>query len=570
MKRLFSFLRPALPFLSWFPMSRQTLRADLTAGASVAVVLIPQAMAYAQLAGVPPHYGLYAALVPAIVGALFGSCPQLNTGPVAMSSLPSYAVLTDLNIAPCPSPAFTTLAIILAGLTGMILLAVGVFKLTVVVNFISHPAVTGFTNAGAIIIALTQLGKLLGVTQPRTGFYLHDVASTLAHLHHCHLPTVLFGITSMLGLLLLKRVKPHWPGVLIIVVLAILASWLTGFGARWGGDIVGDVPRGLPPLSVPRASWELLVRLLPGAAVVALIGFMETAAVCKTITTHTRQRLNLRQEVIAQGLAKIAGFFFSCFTTSGSLSRSALNWYSGARTGFSSVVAAAAVALTLLFLTPLLHHLPNAVLAAIIIVAVFQLISLRAMRRIWQADRLDGITAWVTFAACLLLAPKIAEGILAGVVLALGVHLYRTMHPHVALLAPHPDGTYRDGDRHALPFLDDIILLRFEGRLCFANAEHFELSLLDALNRFPRARTVVIAADGINAIDASGEEKLRDIFFHLRESRITLAFAETKWRVLDVIERTGLLRLIGPENFFRTIDHAVATLRARHPAPPAP
>jgi len=556
-----------LPFLSWFPLSRASLRADLIAGASVAVVLIPQAMAYAQLAGVPPHLGLYAALVPTIVGALFGSCAQLNTGPVAMSSLLSYAVLTDLNIAPCPSPEFTTLAVILAGLTGMILLAVGVFKLTVVVNFISHPAITGFTNAGAIIIALTQLGKLLGVTQPRTGFYLHDVATTLAYLHHCHFPTFLFGISSLLGLLLIKRIKPQWPGVLIIVIVAILASWLTGYGTRWNGAIIGDIPRGFPPLSAPHASWELLVRLLPGAAVVALIGFMETAAVCKTIATHTRQRLNLRQEVIAQGLAKIAGFFFSCFTTSGSLSRSALNWYSGARTGFSSIVAAATVALTLLFLTPLLHHLPNAVLAAIIIVAVSQLINFRAMRRIWQADRLDGITAWLTFAACLLLAPKIAEGILAGVVLALGVHLYRIMRPHVALLAPHPDGTYRDGDRHALPFFDDIIILRFEGRLCFANAEHFELSLLDALNRFPRARAVVIAADGINTIDASGEEKLRDIFFHLRDSGITLAFAETKWRVLDVIERTGLHHLIGPKNFFRTIDQALASLRPHHPAP---
>lgn len=549
-------------------MSRATLRADLFAGASVAVVLIPQAMAYAQLAGVPPHYGLYAALIPTIVGALFGSCPQLSTGPVAMSSLLSYAVLTDLNIAPCPSPEFTTLAIILGGLTGLILLAVGVFKLTVVINFISHPAITGFTNAAAIIIALTQLGKLLGITQPRTGFYLHDVAVTFAQLHHSHVPTVLFGVASLLALILLKRLRPLWPGVLIVVVVAIIISWLTGFDRRFGGAIVGDIPRGFPPLAAPHASWELLVRLLPGAAVVALIGFMETAAVSKTIAAHTRQRLNLRQEVIAQGLAKIAGYFSSSFTTSGSLSRSALNWYAGARTGLSSLVAAAAVALTLLFLTPLLYHLPNAVLAAIIIVAVSQLINFRAMRRIWQADRLDGITAWVTFAACLILAPKIAEGILAGIVLALGVHLYRMMRPHVAILAPHPDGTYRDGDRHNLSFFDDIIPLRFEGRLCFANAEHFELSLLDALSRFPRARAVLIVADGINAIDASGEEKLREIFFHLRESGIALAFAETKWRVLEVMERTGLCRLIGPENFFRTVDQAIATLRARCTPPP--
>ncbi|MCX7847025.1 MAG: sulfate permease [bacterium] len=570
MSRLFTSLRSFLPFLGWFPLSRASLRADLFAGLSVAVVLIPQALAYAQLAGLPPHFGLYAALVPTIVGALFGSCPQLSTGPVAMSSLLSYAVLTDLNLAPCPSEQFNNLAVILAGLAGLILLAVGVFKLTIVINFISHPAIMGFTNAGAIIIALSQLGKLVGIDQPRTGFYLHDVLSTLARLHHSHLPTLAFGLLSLTTLLILKQLCPRCPGVLIVVVVATLISSLCGFNTRWHGDIVGHIPPGFPPISLPKVSWELVVRLFPGAATVALIGFMETAAVCKSISAHTRQRLHLRQEVIAQGLAKLAGFFTSSYTTSGSLSRSALNWYCGAKTGLSSLIAAATVALTLLFLTPLLYHLPIAVLAAIIIVAVLQLLNLPAMHRIWQADPLDGVTAWVTFAACLLLAPKIAEGILVGIVLALGFHLYRIMRPNVAILAPHPDGTYRDGDRHRLPFLDDIIPLRFEGRLCFANAEHFELSLLDALSRFPRARAVIVVADGINAIDASGEEKLREIFFHLRETGILLTVAEAKWRVLDVLTRTGLYHLIGPDNFFRSVDQAVSALRARLAPPPSP
>lgn len=683
--------RRLLPFLAWFPLSRDSLRADALAGVTVALILIPQSMAYAQLAGMPAYYGLYAAFLPVIVGALWGSSYQLSTGPVAMVSL-----LTGATLAQFASPGsdqFIAYAILLAFMVGITQLAIGAFKLGAIVNFLSHPVVVGFTNAAAIIIALSQVNRMLGVPIPRSDVFFHDVWVVLQQVGETHLPTLMMGLSALVLLVLLRKYRPQWPGVLITVVVTTAASWTIQFernvhaevsqfedpavrnvidfvagtanrlaelnaeieaksgelqrlekesagesprqlmlnadieilrldlktierehrlrvrelrrfvfervapsagGApryhlvgtyespekepyHWritragpaglelsgGGEVVGAIPSGLPRLSWPRFDWGVLVTLLASALVITLVGFMEAISIAKAIATRTRQRIDPNQELIGQGLANIAGSLAQSFPVSGSFSRSAVNVSAGAVTGLSSVFTGALVLLTLLLFTPLLYHLPQAVLAAIIVMAVANLVNFRAIRHAWQAQRHDGIAAVVTFVATLGFAPHLDTGILVGAGLAVVLFLYRTMRPRVVVLGRHPDGTLRDARLHGLPTSEHIIAIRFDGSLYFANVPYFEETVLHETARSPRAKHLLVVGDGINEIDGSGEEAIREMTERLRESGITMIFSGLKMQVLEVMERTGLYQRIGKENFFRTDDAALAAIYQR-------
>lgn len=544
-----------------FPATRRDLWADILAGLSVAMILVPQSMAYAQLAGLAPVYGLYAACVPLFVAALFGSCPQLSTGPVAMTSLLVFSVLADsANGGPGAVP-YEQKAFLLAFLTGVILLLIALFRLDAVVNFVSHPVMTGFTNAGALIIILSQLNSALGLSIRHTHFFLLDVARLGLDWSRIHYPSLVFALLAMLIIVLFRRLNPRLPGVLLAVVLTSLLSSLTRFSDVLGGQVVGFIPRGLPPVTWPLAYWRYIPDLLPGAVVVAVIGFMEVMAITRVVAIKTRCKNDLRRELVGQGLARVAGSFTGAYPVSGSLSRTALNLFAGARTRFSSIVAGLAALLTLLCLTPLLAPLPSPVLAAIIMTAVFPLFRFDAMRRVWLANRQDGIAAWVTFGATLLLAPRIVDGILIGASLAVALFLYRTMRPHAAILARHPDGTYRDARKHNLDHDKEVLVLRFEGRLYFANVEAFEEAVTEALASHPAAKAILIVGDGINEIDASGEEMLRQLVSDLRDNGVQVGFAEFKWKVMEVLERTGLAALIGPAFFFRTIEAGYRSLK---------
>ncbi|MGQ0751192.1 MAG: SulP family inorganic anion transporter [Betaproteobacteria bacterium] len=679
------------PFRAWFPMTRETLRADAVAGMTVALILIPQSMAYAQLAGMPAYYGLYAAFLPVMVGALWGSSNQLSTGPVAMVSL-----LTGSTLAQFASPGteqFITYAILLAFMAGLMQLVIGAFRLGAVINFLSHPVVVGFTNAAAIIIALSQINKMLGVPIGRSEHFLLDVWTVLQQIGEVHIPTLGMGLSALALIVLLRRFRPAWPGVLITVVLCTLVSWAIQFernvtagahqfedvevrnvidyvagtarrfeelnaeieaklrdlklleknlgevhprivvltadieilrldartierehrlrmrelrrfvfermpgrdgepdrfylvgtrphaekdGRHWritratsdglelagGGEVVGRVPSGLPALSWPKFNWDLLVTLLPSALVITLVGFMETISVAKAMATRTRQRIDPDQELIGQGLANIAGSLSSSFPVSGSFSRSAVNLGAGAVTGFSSVVAGVLVVVTLLLLTPLLYHLPQAVLAAVIMAAVGSLINFRAIRHAWSAQRHDGIAAVVAFVATLGFAPHLDTGILVGGALAIVLFLYRTMRPRIAVLSRHPDGTLRDARLHGLPTSDHIIVIRFDGSLYFANVPYFEEALLQEAARSPRARYILIVADGINEIDGSGVEAIRHMVDRLKSAGVAMVFSGLKMQVLQVMEKTGLHALIGVQNFFRTEEAALDAIYRR-------
>ena len=677
-------LERIFPFLRWFPMSLASARADVMAGIAVAMVLVPQSMAYAQLAGMPPVYGLYASFLPVIVAALWGSSNQLATGPVAVVSLLTAAAL--MPYAAMGSEEFIAMAIALALLVGLIQLGLGVMRMGALVSFISHPVIVGFTNAAAIIIALSQLNKLIGVPLDSNNAFLVNIFNMLLQIPQAHLPTVVMGAGAIVLMWALKRFAPKLPGVLIAVVLATVISWAIGYerqeevlldniaddhvvevlqtlrsteqradeiearvrekraelqtltgsaaaelrfnkdllaiegeevreharqlrsdlrsvtlhqvegdgehfhtqatlpadartaGPVWrvgplgedgqltldgGGRVVGNIPEGLPSLSIPQLGWSTITSLITAAFVIALVGFTEAIAIAKAMAVKTGQRLDPNRELIGQGLANIVGSTSQGFPVSGSFSRSAVNIGSGAITGLSSVVTGLIVVLVLLFFTPLLYHLPEAVLAAIIMMAVIGLVNIKAVRHAWDAQRHDGIAVIVTFVATLAVAPNLDIGILIGAGLAIGLFLWRSMKPRVSELARFEDGTLRDAQLYGLETNQEACIIRYDGRLYFANVSYFEDAVLDMVARHPDARYVVIVGKGINEMDASGEEAVRNLAKRLAERDITLVFAGVKAQVLEVMERTHLIEVLGEENVFRSTNAAIEEVNKR-------
>jgi SulP family sulfate permease len=543
--------RRFLPFLRWFPMTGDTIRADLIAGITVALVLIPQSMAYAQLAGLPAYFGLYAAFLPVLIAALWGSSSQLGTGPVAVVSLLTATAVAQF-VPEIGSPEFISLAIMLAFLVGTFQLLLGVFRLGVIVNFLSHPVIVGFTNAAALIIAFSQLSKIFGVPMPRSEHFLVDVWGVIMQVGNTHLLTLLFGVTAFAIMWFLKKKYPKLPGVLIAVAATILVSWLIDFQEK-GGAIVGEIPEGLPSFAIPTFNMTIFWEMVVSAMVISLIGFMEAISIAKAMAAKTKERIDPNQELIGQGLANIAGSMTQAYPASGSFSRSAVNLNAGARTGMSSVYTAVIVMITLLFLTPLLFHLPKAVLAAVIMMAVFGLINFKAIKHAWQISKHDGMAAIVTFVATLGFAPHLERGILIGAGLAIVLYLYRTMRPRVAILGRYKDGTLRDVQVHPeLPTSDKIVVIRFDGSLYFANVSYFEDAILGAVSDKPNAKYVLVVSDGINQLDASGEEVLHHLNERLRENGIILVFSGLKRQILEVLRHSGLMATIGEENFHAT------------------
>lgn len=680
-----------LPFLRWFPLRGENVKADLIAGITVALVLIPQSMAYAQLAGLPAYYGLYAAFLPGIIAALWGSSAQLATGPVAVVSLLTASALAPL--AASGSSQFIALAILLALMVGIIQLALGVFKLGVVVNFLSHPVIVGFTNAAAIIIGLSQLNKLFGVSMGRSEHFIQDIWGVLQQAGDTHLPTLLMGVSAFAIMWGLKKFAPKLPGVLIAVTITTIVSWSIGFehnskgkveeimdaevktlandfsraeikidelnsklsaksaelkqhqkghegssqrtaalnyeieliklelkdtegenrklarslrkfifeqvpatdsqpaklylagqmpqgeksdGYRWrikkvskgelnlvgGGEVVGSIPAGLPQFDLPKFSWDMMVTLFSGALVISLVGFMEAISIAKAMAAKTKDRIDPNQELIGQGIANIVGSFSQAFPASGSFSRSAVNLNAGARTGMSNVFAGLIVLVTLLFLTPLLYHLPQAVLAAVIMIAVIGLVNFKAIKHAWHTHRHDGIASVVTFVATLAFAPHLDNGIMVGAGLAIILYLYRTMSPRVAILGRYHDGTLRDAKVNKLPVSEYIIAIRYDGSLYFANVPYFEDIILEAVSNSPRAKHLLIVSDGINQLDASGDEVIHHVVERLRSNGIRVVFSGLKKQVLDVMRHSGLFDYIGHENIFADEDKALDSIYA--------
>jgi len=544
------------PFLCWIGelKKRTTLQADLIAGITVALVLVPQSMAYAQLAGLPPYYGLYASFLPGIIAALFGSSRQLATGPVAVVSLMTASALEP--IAGGSPELYVAYAIMLAFMVGIFQMALGLLRLGVLVNFLSHPVVIGFTNAAAIIIGTSQLGKLFGVTVETADHTYVTVFNTIVEaLRSTHMETMLMAILSLGIMIVMKRFLSRVPNVLTAVVVTTLISWQIGYEAM-GGKVVGSIPEGLPALSLPTFDLHTMVQLLSVTIAIGIIGFMEAISIAKAMAARTRQRLDANQELVGQGLGNIVSSLSQGYAVSGSFSRSAVNINAGAITGFSAVVTGVVVGITLLFLTPLLYHLPQATLAAVIIMAVINLVKIDPIKYAWKVQRHDGVVAIITFALTLVWAPHLDKGIMAGVMLSLMLFLYRSMKPRVAALSRAPDGTLRDAEINKLETCRNIAVIRFDGSLYFANTGYFEDKVLERVALKPDLKFVIIDAEGINEIDATGEEMLHHLWEQLKEAGVDLLVARAKKQVWDVFRRTGLIEKVGADHFFALRTHA--------------
>jgi len=554
-------LRRFFPFLDWFPPRAENVKADLVAGITCALLAIPQSLAYAQLAGVPTYYGLYAALIPALIGVMFGSSGLLSTGPVAMTSLLTAASISQL--APHGSEQYYAYVILLALVSGVFQVAFGMMRMGVLLNFLSYPVLMGFINAAAIIIGLSQLPAILGIPTAQTTHFLVDIWHVVVNMDSVHEISLIFGVTAISLLLAFKKLAPKLPGVLITVAILTTVSYLIGYETM-GGRIVGEIPRGLPDFSVPPLDWNSTIALLPAGFVIALISFMEAMSSSKVIALKTRTPWDENQELIGQGLAKIAAAFSQSMPVSGSFSRSALNLAAGARTGLSSVFSAAFVLLTLLFFTPLLHHLPKPVLAAIIVVALINLVDYKSIAKSWRARGDDGIAAVVTFVTTLAFAPNIQIGILTGIILSLALLLYRLMRPRVAVVGMHPDGTLRDAEYFQLEALHPKLgALRFDGSLFFVNVSYFEEAIIKLERSNPDLRYILVVGSGINGIDASGIEMLSNLVYRLKAGGITLGLSGVKRQVKEVMNRTGLTATIGADNIFPTDAAALGALLPR-------
>ena len=539
-----------LPFRCWIGELKkpEILRADLIAGITVALVLVPQSMAYAQLAGLPPYYGLYASFLPGIVAALFGSSRQLATGPVAVVSLLTASALEP--IAGANPELYIAYAVMLALMVGVFQIGLGLLRLGVLVNFLSHPVVVGFTNAAAIIIGTSQLGKLFGVSVEKAAHTYETVFNTLVEAYSStHSETLLMAVAALTIMIIMKRLIPRAPNVLAAVVVTTAASWLIGF-EQMGGAIVGKIPEGLPALAIPDLDFQTMGQLLSVTVAIALIGFMEAISIAKAMAASTRQRLDANQELVGQGLGNIFSSLSQGYAVSGSFSRSAVNISVGAKTGFSAVVTGAVVGITLLWLTPLLYHLPQATLAAVIIMAVINLVKIEPVKHAWKVQRHDAAVSIITFVLTIIWAPHLDKGIMVGVLLSLALFLYRTMAPRIAVLSRDPDGSLRDAEVRKLQTCRNISLIRFDGSLYFANTGYFEDKILERVALKPDLQFVIIDAEGINSIDSTGEEMLGMLIERLREAGVELIFARAKKQLWDTFDRTGLMEKLGRDHMF--------------------
>jgi len=550
-------LANVFPFLAWLSTYKKSwLRGDVSAGLTVGVMLIPQGIAYAMIAGLPPIYGLYTAMIPQIIYAFFGTSRQLAVGPSAMDSL---IVASGIGaIATVGSEHFIALAILLALLIGLIQLAFGIFKLGFIVNFLSKPVISGFTSAAAIIIGLNQLKHLFGVDMQRNNHIQNLIIDAINHLKYINWITFLIGFFSVLILVLLKRYFKKIPAALVVVILGIVVVKFFNLH-QYGVKIVGNIPEGLPQFKIPKFSLETIKELGPLALTLALIAFMEAISVAKAMESkHMNYKVKANKELIALGLGNIVGSLFQSYPSTGGVGRTAVNNQSGANTPFAAVISAIVVALTLLFLTPLFYYLPKAVLGAIILVAVFSLLDFKVPYQLWKYTKRDLFILNLTLLVTITVGIK--EGIITGVLFSLVMLIYKSTKPHVAILGNVPNSyLYRNVKRFdQLIVLKDVLIIRFDAQLHFANTTYFKDTIYrEAYKKGNDLKIIVIDGESLNNLDSSGVYALEEILKYFKEKNIELYFTGLKGPVRDTIYKSNIIKNIGQEHCFMSIQEAV-------------
>ncbi|UCZ53565.1 sulfate permease [Bacillus shivajii] len=550
---------------SWFPLLdtlskhydlRKDLRGDLNAGLIVAIMLIPQGMAYAMLAGLPPVIGLYASTIPLIIYALFGTSRQLAVGPVAMVSLLVFTGVSGL--AEPGTDEYISYVLLLALLVGVIQLLLGVFKLGAITKFISHAVISGFTSAAAIIIGFSQLKHLLGVDLGNSKNIFVLLYEAVRQISSVHLPTVLIGLISIVILFLLKKKVPKIPGPLVVVVLSIVFVQILDIHDA-GVKIVGDIPQGLPSLSIPMINPSVITALLPIAITISIIAFVESYAMAKVIATKEKYPIEPNQELRALGVANIGTSFFSGFPVTGGFSRSAVNYDAGAKSGLATMFTAIFIIITLLFFTSWFYYLPQAVLAAIIIVAVYGLIDVKELKHLWEVKRVDAMSLFVTFIATLMIG--IEAGIAIGVVFSLAVFIYRSGKPHIAQLGWVEDlGVYRNVKRFPEAKTDEsTLIIRIDSALYFANMAYIEEKLRNYLTNNRNVTDVILDFSAVNDMDAVAIDELDEWVTHENEQGINVYFATVKGPVRDLLKKATFGKKY-EDNIVHTIDEAFAKI----------
>ena len=544
------------PFLNWLGNYNKDDRVgDVVAGLTVAVMLIPQGMAYAMLAGLPPIIGLYAATVPLFIYALMGSSKQLAVGPVAIVSIMVASALAPF--ADQGSEQYIILAAALAAMVGVTQFLLGVFRGGYLVNFLSHPVISGFTSAAALIIGFSQLKHLLGIDIPRSHHVHTILGNAAAQIPEINIITIMIGALSIAALIWLPKRYPRVPASLLVVVFMTLAVWLLQL-ARFEVAIVGDVPAGLPGLAVPSVEWSTINALIPAALLISMVAFLESISVAKALAAKRREQVDANQELMGLGLANIFGGLFQAYPVTGGFSRSAVNANAGARTGLASIITAIAVAISLLLFTPLFHHLPQAVLAAIIMVAVFGLIDIKEVKYLWRVSKLEFGLLLFTFLATLSLG--IEKGIVLGVVFSLMSFIIRTTRPHNAELGRlKGSDVYRNIRRYPdAEQFEGLKIIRIDASLYFANVEFLKERIQQLINDNKSiVKSIIIDASSTNYLDSSAEAALDHIYLDLQECGISLRIANAKGPVLDMMKRSGLYQQLGEDKFFYLIQHAV-------------
>ncbi|MFG6117446.1 SulP family inorganic anion transporter [Halobacillus sp. MO56] len=552
-------LKNFMPNNHWIAhYNKDFLKSDFSAGLIVAIMLIPQAMAYSMLAGLPPVIGLYASTIPLIIYALLGSSRQLAVGPVAMVSL---LVLSGVSTLAEPgSDQFIAYALLLSLMVGVIQLSMGLFRLGFIVNFLSHAVISGFTSAAALIIGFSQLKHLLGVKLEggkNVFLLLFDAFQKIGVINWI---TFAIGIGSIIVLIYFKKKFPKFPAPLLVVVGSTLVVYFFNLEEH-GVSIIREVPGGLPGFSLPAFSVDSITALLPIALTISFVGFMESIAVAKTIASKEKYKVDSNQELTGLGAANIVGSFFSASPVTGGFSRTAVNYQAGAKSGLASVITAVLIMLTLLFFTDLFYYLPNAVLAAIIMVAVFGLIDVKEAKHLFRIKQSDGWVLVITFFATLL--TSIEAGILIGAGASLLLFIWRSAYPHTAELGYiEEEDIFKNVDRyeHAKMFKDTLVF-RIDASLYFANLAFLEERLRKEISDKDDINRVVLDFSGVNAIDAVAIDELEKLMDEYKEAGIDFHLAHVKGPVMDLLKRAGWKEKYGEKIEYLTLHQALQPLR---------
>ena len=545
------------PFLGWWPLlGRETLRADFFAGLTGAVIVLPQGVAFALIAGLPPQYGLYTAIVTPIVAGLFGSSYHLISGPTTAISIVVLATVKPFAVP--GSPDFISMVLTLTFLAGAFQLALGLARMGQLVNFISHSVVIGFTAGAAILIATSQLKHYIGVTLPHGQSFVHTWIDLYGQLPNLNVYAAATASVTLLAAILFRRYRPRWPGMLFAMVIGSLLCLFIG-GKEHGVNLVGSLPARLPPLSMPDFSLQTIRTLGPGAMAVALLGLIEAVSIARAIASRSEQRINGDQEFIGQGLSNLVGSFFSSYAGSGSFTRSGINYQAGARTPMAAIFAALMLAVVLLAVAPLTAYLPMPAMAGIILLVAYNLIDFHHINHTLRANRSDASVLLTTFMATLFMELEFA--IYIGVILSLVLYLNRTSKPRIFTVAPDPtDKTRRMVVKTGFMECPQLRIIRIDGSLFFGAVNHVAGTFHMFQQRDPDRKHLLIVASGINFIDVAGAELLIQEARRRRKNGGGLYLVKAKEGMCESLRKGGYLEELGAGNVFQSKGEAITAI----------